>query len=113
MRRLLSFLTNIHVHRLFDNVKHLGWMLHGMPSSYLKFHKNIRAFFVLQSGKSTYLRQLALLQIMAQIGCFVPAEFASFRVADNVFTRIGTDDDLEKNASSFTVEVKCSLLLRC
>lgn len=59
----------------------------------------------LQSGKSTYLKQVALLQIMAQIGCFVPAKYASFRVARQIFSRIGSDDDLETNASTFVLEV--------
>ena len=58
-----------------------------------------------QSGKSTYLRQIALLQIMAQIGSFVPAEYASFRVACQIFSRIGSDDDLETNSSTFMLEV--------
>ncbi|XP_053538579.1 mutS protein homolog 4 isoform X2 [Ictalurus punctatus] len=58
------------------------------------------------SGKSTYLRQVALCQIMAQIGSFVPATFASFRVADQIFTRIGVDDDFETNSSTFMVEMK-------
>ncbi|XP_014778440.1 mutS protein homolog 4 [Octopus bimaculoides] len=58
------------------------------------------------SGKSTYLRQVALLQIMAQIGCFVPATYASFRISDQIFTRIGSDDDLETNASTFMLEMR-------
>ncbi|KAM6960506.1 mutS protein homolog 4 [Aplochiton taeniatus] len=58
------------------------------------------------SGKSTYLKQVALCQIMAQIGSFVPAEYASFRVADQIFTRIGVDDDFETNSSTFMVEMK-------
>ncbi|XP_061599274.1 mutS protein homolog 4 [Cololabis saira] len=58
------------------------------------------------SGKSTYLKQVALCQIMAQIGSFVPAEYASFRVADQIFTRIGVDDDFETNSSSFMLEMK-------
>ncbi|KAJ8290497.1 hypothetical protein GJAV_G00013640 [Gymnothorax javanicus] len=64
------------------------------------------------SGKSTYLKQVALCQIMAQIGgkvaygSFVPAEFASFRIADQIFTRIGVDDDFETNSSTFMVEMK-------
>ena len=62
-------------------------------------------YYLLQAGKSTYLRQIALLQIMAQIGCFVPAEYASFRLADQIFSRIGNDDDPEANLSTFTVEV--------
>ncbi|XP_074639659.1 mutS protein homolog 4-like [Acropora palmata] len=58
------------------------------------------------SGKSTYLKQIALLQIMAQIGCYVPAEYASFRVADQIFSRIGSDDDIETNSSTFMLEMK-------
>jgi DNA mismatch repair protein MSH4 len=58
-----------------------------------------------QSGKSTYLRQIALLQVMAQVGSFVPAEYASFRLADQIFSRIGSEEDMESNASSFMVEV--------
>ncbi|XP_036980935.1 mutS protein homolog 4 isoform X3 [Acanthopagrus latus] len=58
------------------------------------------------SGKSTYLKQVALCQIMAQIGSFVPAQYASFRVADQIFTRIGVDDDFETNSSTFMLEMK-------
>lgn len=58
------------------------------------------------SGKSTYLRQILLLQIMAQIGSFVPAEYASFRIADQIFSRIGSDDDMETNSSTFMLEMK-------
>ncbi|XP_061165050.1 mutS protein homolog 4-like [Saccostrea echinata] len=58
------------------------------------------------SGKSTYLRQIVLLQIMAQIGCFVPAEYASFRITDQIFSRIGSDDDIESNSSTFMLEMK-------
>uniref|UniRef100_A0AAV2JJK8 DNA mismatch repair proteins mutS family domain-containing protein n=1 Tax=Knipowitschia caucasica TaxID=637954 RepID=A0AAV2JJK8_KNICA len=58
------------------------------------------------SGKSTYLKQVALCQIMAQIGSFVPAEYASFRVADQIFTRIGVDDDFETSSSTFMMEMK-------
>ncbi|XP_023272955.1 mutS protein homolog 4 [Seriola lalandi dorsalis] len=58
------------------------------------------------SGKSTYLKQVALCQVMAQIGSFVPAEYASFRVADQIFTRIGVDDDFETNCSTFMLEMK-------
>ena len=60
---------------------------------------------LLQSGKSTYLRQVALLQIMAQIGSFVPAEYASFRLTSQIFSRVGSDDDMETNSSTFTLEV--------
>ncbi|KAK9800728.1 hypothetical protein WJX73_001198 [Symbiochloris irregularis] len=58
------------------------------------------------SGKTTYLRQVALLVIMAQIGCFVPASFASIRIVDKLFTRMGTGDSIESNCSSFLVEMQ-------
>ncbi|KAL7960411.1 muts domain V domain-containing protein [Trichoderma compactum] len=58
------------------------------------------------SGKSTYIRSVALLQIMAQIGCFVPAEFASFPIIHNIFARISTQDNIEANLSSFGVEMR-------
>ena len=43
---------------------------------------------------------------MAQIGCFVPAGYASFRLSHQIFSRIGSDDDIETNASTFTIEVR-------
>ncbi|PIK47411.1 putative mutS protein-like 4 [Apostichopus japonicus] len=57
-------------------------------------------------GKSTYLKQVALLHVMAQIGCYVSAEFASFRLCDQIFSRIGCDDDIETNASTFMLEMR-------
>ncbi|QTM99487.1 DNA mismatch repair protein MutS [Sediminibacillus dalangtanensis] len=57
------------------------------------------------SGKSTYMRQLALTAIMAQIGCFVPCEEASLPVFDQIFTRIGAADDLVSGQSTFMVEM--------
>uniref|UniRef100_A0A0E0Q8C5 DNA mismatch repair proteins mutS family domain-containing protein n=1 Tax=Oryza rufipogon TaxID=4529 RepID=A0A0E0Q8C5_ORYRU len=58
------------------------------------------------SGKSTYLQQICLIVILAQIGCYVPAQFASLRVVDRVFTRIGTGDNVENNSSTFMTEMK-------
>jgi len=57
------------------------------------------------SGKSTYMRQLALTIIMGQIGCFVPAEFAQLTIFDHIFTRIGAADDLVSGQSTFMVEM--------
>lgn len=57
------------------------------------------------SGKSTYMRQVALIVIMAQIGCFVPAEHAKLPVFDKIFTRIGASDDLVGGQSTFMVEM--------
>ncbi|MCG2963414.1 DNA mismatch repair protein MutS, partial [Escherichia coli] len=57
------------------------------------------------SGKSTYMRQVALTAILGQIGCFVPAEEAELPIFDQVFTRIGAADDLISGQSTFMVEM--------
>ncbi|KAG9991175.1 hypothetical protein KCU78_g19768, partial [Aureobasidium melanogenum] len=58
------------------------------------------------SGKSTYIRSIALLSVMAQIGCFVPAEFASFPIIEQLFARISIDDSIEANVSTFASEMR-------
>lgn len=58
------------------------------------------------SGKSIYIRTIALLQIMAQVGCFVPAEYAAFPIIHNIFARISLNDNLEANLSTFSVEMR-------
>ncbi len=57
------------------------------------------------AGKSTYMRQIALISIMAQIGSFVPAKFASLPMVDKIFTRIGASDSLVFDQSTFMVEM--------
>ena len=57
------------------------------------------------AGKSTYMRQLGIIAIMAQIGCFVPAKEAKMPVFDQIFTRIGASDDLVSGESTFMVEM--------
>ncbi|KAJ5724560.1 hypothetical protein N7493_006288 [Penicillium malachiteum] len=58
------------------------------------------------SGKSTYIRSLALMTVMAQIGCFVPAQYASFPIVHQLFARIATADDLDANVSTFAAEMR-------
>lgn len=58
------------------------------------------------SGKSTYIRAVALLQIMAQIGSFVPAEYAAFPIIHNIFARVSLEDNIESNLSTFSVEMR-------
>ncbi|MEJ2276275.1 MAG: DNA mismatch repair protein MutS [Candidatus Lokiarchaeota archaeon] len=57
------------------------------------------------SGKSTYLRQVALICLIAQMGCFVPARYAKVGIIDQIFTRIGASDDLARKLSTFMIEM--------
>ena len=58
------------------------------------------------SGKSTYIRSIALMCVMAQIGCFVPAKSASFPLIQHMFARVSMDDSIEANVSTFASEMR-------
>lgn len=58
------------------------------------------------SGKSTYIRSVALMQVMAQVGCFVPAQYASFPIIRQLFARVSLDDNIEANVSTFAAEMR-------
>lgn len=81
---------------------------HFIPNSIALGEKHPRLILITgpnMAGKSTYLRQTALLAIMAQIGSFVPAKSAHMGVCDKVFCRIGASDDLSRGQSTFMVEM--------
>ena len=66
------------------------------------------------AGKSTYMRQTALIVLMAQAGCFVPADYAKIGVVDRIFTRIGASDNLSQGQSTFFVEMsELAYILNC
>jgi DNA mismatch repair protein MutS len=63
------------------------------------------------AGKSTYIRQVALVTVMAQLGAFVPAESAAIGMVDRIFCRVGASDDLSRGQSTFMVEMNETALI--
>lgn len=65
------------------------------------------------SGKSTFIKTVALIQVMAQMGCFVPAQYAAIPICDRLLTRLSTEDKPESNLGTFAVEMReMNLILR-
>lgn len=67
-------------------------------------------FFIItgpnMGGKTIYIKMIALIQIMAQLGSFVPAKEAQIRISDKLFSRIGFEDNMDASASSFVIEIR-------
>ncbi|MCH1430316.1 MAG: DNA mismatch repair protein MutS [Chlamydiales bacterium] len=79
-----------------------------IPNETVMDNKNQKLFVITgpnMAGKSTYIRQVALIVIMAQMGCYVPASEATLGITDKVFSRIGASDDLSRGQSTFMVEM--------
>ena len=79
-----------------------------IPNSVFLNHEDHRIAIITgpnMAGKSTYLRQISLCMIMAQIGCFIPCESANIPIFDRVFTRVGASDNLAQGQSTFLVEM--------
>lgn len=78
---------------------------HGLLASCC-LHPDLQRAAAAQAGKSTYLKQVGLLVVLAQCGAYVPAEAMALRPLDAIFTRMGTGDSIETNASTFMVEMQ-------
>lgn len=79
-----------------------------VPNDTLMDKQNNRILMITgpnMAGKSTYMRQTAIIVLMAQVGCFVPADSATIGIVDSIFTRVGASDDLSSGQSTFMVEM--------
>lgn len=96
---------------ILNSAKHpsLAYNMPDFQPTSFKFADNLPNFILLtganMAGKSTLMRQIALISIMAQVGSFVPAESARVPVFDKIFVRFGTLDNIYKNKSSFALEM--------
>ncbi|KAF7307828.1 MutS 4 [Mycena kentingensis (nom. inval.)] len=97
-------------HPILETVKSTGTLV---PNDV--YCDDSSAFQIVQgpnmSGKSTYLRQVGLLTVLAMCGCFVPAEYASFRLHDALLSRLSNDDDIERSLSTFASEMATSAMI--
>ena len=66
----------------------------------------INSLFIVYSFKTVFIKQVALAVIIGQIGCFVPAQHATIAIRDRILSRLGTNDDMEHNLSTFQTEMK-------
>lgn len=64
------------------------------------------------SGKSIFIRQIVLLQVMAQVGCYVPAQSATLRVSDRILAKVYLEDNMDCGASAFVLEVELCLIFK-
>ena len=100
------FLKNVHQKFTPNNLRLNEGISRGDASMQLITASNM-------AGKSTFLRQNALISLMAQAGSFVPASFAKFGIIDKLFARVGASDDITKNLSTFMVEMlECAHILK-
>jgi len=79
-----------------------------VPNDTLMIGADARVFVITgpnMAGKSTYIRQVALLTLLAQVGSFVPAESMSFSIVDRIFARVGSSDEIMRGQSTFMVEM--------
>jgi len=107
VRPILTVNSDIHItdgrHPVIEKISNDGFV----PNDVL-MPKEVTTLLITgpnMSGKSTYMRQLAMTIIMAQMGCFIPATEANIPVFDKIFTRIGASDDLVSGESTFMVEM--------
>lgn len=107
--------SNVHYNLRWPQIErtHDAWMLNiwGRGGDTITASRSGPNSSPYQCGKTMYLRQLGYIQIMAQIGSFVPAEFASVRIADQIFFHSGGSDDLATRESAFAKEVSTSAVL--